>query len=82
VLRVIARARIARRLCAELSRCRGVVVSTQRLGCLKNGAADVKSHPWFASINWEVRRRRRRRRPLPPPVAPLRLTVVVLWTLD
>jgi protein kinase A len=25
---------------------------TQRLGCLSGGAEDIKSHPWFASVDW------------------------------
>lgn len=27
---------------------------TKRLGCLRNGAADVKEHPWFAKLNWDT----------------------------
>jgi len=26
---------------------------TRRYGCMHRGAEDVKSHPWFASIDWE-----------------------------
>ncbi|CAD6185374.1 unnamed protein product [Caenorhabditis auriculariae] len=26
---------------------------TQRLGCMKNGAQDVKEHKWFEKVNWE-----------------------------
>lgn len=25
----------------------------QRLGALRNGAADVKAHPWFSGFDWE-----------------------------
>lgn len=27
---------------------------TQRLGSLKGGAMDVKSHPWFAEFDWNA----------------------------
>ena len=27
---------------------------TQRLGSLKGGAADVKSHPWFLDFDWSA----------------------------
>jgi len=26
---------------------------TKRLGCLKNGAADIKEHAWFKTVNWD-----------------------------
>lgn len=26
----------------------------QRLGALRNGAADVKAHPWFSGFDWET----------------------------
>jgi len=27
---------------------------TKRLGCTRGGAAEVKDHPWFARLNWDV----------------------------
>lgn len=26
---------------------------TERLGCLRNGAEDVKTHRWFGRMNWD-----------------------------
>ena len=37
---------IDRLLCVDPSR---------RLGCLKNGPADVKNHPWFVGLDWRTR---------------------------
>jgi len=31
-----------------------VVDQAKRLGCCKNGVADIKNHPWFAGIDWEA----------------------------
>ena len=31
-----------------------VVEPTRRLGCLKNGPAGVKEHPWLKGVNWKV----------------------------
>ncbi|CAB4010712.1 kinase DC2 [Paramuricea clavata] len=39
---------------------------TRRLGCLKNGAEDVKAHKWFRGIDWEVVIQRK----LQPPIVP------------
>ena len=36
---------IDRLLCVDPSR---------RLGCLKNGPADVKNHPWFVGLDWRA----------------------------
>ena len=38
----------------------------QRLGCLKNGAQDVKDHPWFSTIDWVALLEKR----VPPPIVP------------
>ena len=27
---------------------------TKRIGCLKNGAEDVKNHKWFAKLSWDA----------------------------
>lgn len=39
---------------------------TRRLGCLKNGAEDVKAHKWFKGIDWDVVIQRK----LKPPIVP------------
>lgn len=31
-----------------------VVDITNRLGCVRGGAAAVKAHPWFAGIDWNA----------------------------
>eukprot|EP01028_Stygiella_incarcerata_P004345 TRINITY_DN1945_c0_g1_i2.p1 TRINITY_DN1945_c0_g1~~TRINITY_DN1945_c0_g1_i2.p1 ORF type:complete len:335 (-),score=96.41 TRINITY_DN1945_c0_g1_i2:1260-2264(-) len=38
---------------------------TKRLGALKNGAADVKSHAWFKDIDWETLEKMAYPAPLP-----------------
>jgi serine/threonine protein kinase len=38
----------------------------KRLGCLRGGAADIKAHPFFRSMDWD----RLRRRELPAPWRP------------
>jgi protein kinase A len=32
---------------------------SKRLGCLAGGAGDVKTHPWFRSVNWAAVKARR-----------------------
>lgn len=39
---------------------------TKRFGCLKNGADDIKEHPWFKPIDWE----RCFKRKVKPPFVP------------
>ncbi|ESN96793.1 hypothetical protein HELRODRAFT_153081, partial [Helobdella robusta] len=29
-----------------------VIDVSKRLGCMKNGAIDVKKHKWFSNMNW------------------------------
>lgn len=31
-----------------------VVDITKRLGCMRGGAFEIKSHPWFAGITWQL----------------------------
>jgi serine/threonine protein kinase len=31
-----------------------VVESSNRLGCMKGGVDDIKSHPWFAAVEWHM----------------------------
>eukprot|EP01137_Pigoraptor_chileana_P020632 Opistho-2@496 len=42
---------------------------TRRLGNLKNGAADIRNHPWFASMDWSALERQRVKPPYVPKVA-------------
>merc|ERR1719247_3860406 len=39
---------------------------TKRLGCLRNGAEDVKKHKWYSSMKWDLVLQRR----VPPPFDP------------
>lgn len=39
---------------------------SKRLGNLRGGAADIKSHPWFKDIDWE----KMYNRELDPPIKP------------
>jgi serine/threonine protein kinase len=39
---------------------------TARLGCLKGGAADVKSHKFFERVDWD----KMLRKAVPPPIKP------------
>lgn len=41
---------------------------TKRLGNLHGGAADVKNHPWFAEVTWEMLQRKDIDAPYVPPV--------------
>jgi len=45
-----------------------VVDSKQRLGCMKHGVDDIKTHPWFAGIEWDAMHLRRHPGPLNPNV--------------
>jgi cGMP-dependent protein kinase len=40
----------------------------KRLGCMKNGAGDVKNHPWFASMDWGALLSKDIRAPWVPPM--------------
>lgn len=40
-------------LCKSLVKCLLDVDPTKRLGSLKAGVFDIKSHPWFREINWQ-----------------------------
>lgn len=39
---------------------------TRRLGSSKNDAGDIKTHPWFKSIDWEIALKRGLNPPKPP----------------
>ena len=41
---------------------------TQRLGCIRGGANSVKSHPWFAGIDWMGLLHKRQFGPIHPKV--------------
>jgi len=43
-----------------------VVEPTRRLGCLKNGPAGVKEHPWLKGVNWKALENKK----TPPPHVP------------
>lgn len=43
-----------------------IAKDSKRLGCLKNGAQDVKDHPWFSTIDWVALLEKR----VPPPIVP------------
>ena len=42
---------------------------TKRYGNLKGGAKDIKSHPWFAGLDWNALTRRATTAPIRPPVS-------------
>ena len=50
--------------------CRKLLVAdrTKRIGNLRNGAADVKTHKWFNGMDWEDVFNRKLRPPLVPRV--------------
>jgi hypothetical protein len=39
---------------------------TKRIGCMVNGAEDIKNHDWFKGTDWDAVRRRQ----LKPPIVP------------
>ena len=39
-----------------------------RLGALKGGVADIKEHPWFASLDWKKMEQKKLTPPWKPPV--------------
>jgi len=41
---------------------------TRRLGCLKNGAQDVRDHPWFKNFDWQALRDHTMVAPYVPPL--------------
>lgn len=41
---------------------------TRRLGTLVGGVGDVKGHPWFRGINWEVISKRSKKAPILPTI--------------
>ncbi|KAL0087874.1 kinase-like domain-containing protein [Phycomyces blakesleeanus] len=41
---------------------------SRRYGNLKNGSADIKMHPWFADVDWELVARRQAKPPFVPDI--------------
>ena len=41
---------------------------TKRYGNLRSGAKDIKSHPWFAGLDWNALQRKVIAAPIKPPV--------------
>ena len=39
---------------------------TKRIGCLKNGPADIRKHKWFRGMDWSSLRQKK----IPPPILP------------
>ena len=54
--------------CKDLVRRLLHVNQTRRLGCLRDGAADVVKHQWFERVDWTAVAERRAQAPWKPPV--------------
>lgn len=46
-----------------------VVDTNYRLGCMKNGVDDIKTHSWFQDINWEILLQKKNYGPLNPNIS-------------